>query len=76
MNIIFSAAMKTCIVIVFMLVFIVFNQIGAVNVIAEPRGVMYKEQLEDYDVKKKVILTPVQKMLFMPGLGCVLLATL
>jgi len=37
------------------------NQISSNASNAKSTGIIHKEQLKDYDVKKKVILTPISK---------------
>ncbi len=49
-------------IIVFICLFGLVDQINSVVVSkTKPTGILYKEQLKDYDVNKKVIFTPVSQ---------------
>jgi 2-iminobutanoate/2-iminopropanoate deaminase len=64
----FSTRMKTFII-VFVSVFVLLNQINSVISKKKSTGIISKEPLEDYDVKKKVILTPVSKDFYLFSLS-------
>ena len=48
-------------IIIFVSLLIVLNYTKSVSLQVKPRGLLFKEPLDDYDVKKKVILTPVNR---------------